>query len=39
MKVDGHETQLKLDTGEPASIVSNRELWVEDQQSKNTKQI
>ena len=37
--VDGHETCFKLDTGAAVSIVSDKELWLKDQQLSNTDQI
>ena len=32
VKVDGHETQFKLDTGAAVSIVSDKEPWLKDHQ-------
>ena len=32
MKVDGHETRFKLDTGAAVSVVSDKEPWLKDHQ-------
>ena len=32
MKVDGHETHFKLDTGAAVSVVSDKEPWLKDHQ-------
>ena len=39
VKVDGNDTRFKLHTGAAVSIVSDRELWLKDQQLSNTQQI
>ena len=39
MKVDGHETRFKLDTGEAVSIVSDQEPWLKEEQLKKSQQI
>ena len=38
VKVDGHETRFKLDTGAVISIISDREPWLKDQQLSTTNQ-
>lgn len=39
VKVNDNDTRFKLDTGVVVSIVSDRELWLKDQQLSNTQQI
>ena len=39
MKVDGHETHFKLDTGAAVSIVSDQEPWLKANQLKKPQQI
>ena len=39
VKVDGHETHFKLDTGAAVSIVSDQEPWLKDNQLKKSQQI
>ena len=39
VKVDGNDTRFKLHTGAAVSIVSDRELWLKDQQLSNTQPI
>ncbi|KAL9987015.1 hypothetical protein ACROYT_G001249 [Oculina patagonica] len=39
LRVDGHETHFKLDTGAAVSIVSDQEPWLEDNQLKKSQQI
>ena len=39
VKVNDNDTRFKLDTGAVVSIVSDRELWLKDQQLSNTQQI
>jgi len=39
VKVDGHETHFKLDTGAAVSIVSDKEPWLKDHQLTKSQQI
>ena len=39
VKVNDNDTRIKLDTGAVVFIVSDRELWLKDQQLSNTQQI
>ena len=39
VKVDGHETHFKLDTGAAISIVSDKESWLKDHQLTKSQQI
>ena len=39
VKVDGHETHFKLDTGAAVSIVSDKESWLKDHQLTKSQQI
>lgn len=39
VKVDGHETHFKLDTGAAVSIVSDKEPWLKDSQLTKSQQI
>ena len=39
VKVDGNDTRFKWHTGAAVSIVSDRELWLKDQQLSNTQPI
>ena len=39
MKVDGHETHFKLDTGAAVSVVSDKEPWLKDHQLTKSQQI